>query len=142
MEKTYNALVPDRIFMGGASDVEHMVKNEHVEVVVDLREEATQCAYPDAKVQWIQVPIGDNAETPQEELFRQAIHHVVDAYKSGKKVAFHCGGGKGRTGAVAIGTLISLGLADTIDAAEQKAKEIRPIIKIREPQRDALEKLY
>ncbi|WP_243735339.1 hypothetical protein [Paenibacillus turpanensis] len=36
-----------------------------------------------------------------------------------------------------IETLISLGLANTIDDAEQKAKEIRPIIKIREPQRDA-----
>ncbi|WP_338016896.1 protein-tyrosine phosphatase family protein [Paenibacillus antri] len=66
----------------------------------------------------------------------------MEAYKSGKNVAFHCGGGKGRTGAVAIGTLISLGLADTIADAEQKAKEIRPIINIREPQRAALEKLY
>jgi protein-tyrosine phosphatase len=104
MEKNYNALVADRIFMGGASDVEQLVKNEHVEVVVDLREEATQSAYPDPKVQWLHVPIGDNAETPQEDLFKLAIGHVVDAYKSGRKVAFHCGGGKGRTGAVAIGT--------------------------------------
>ncbi|WP_338016893.1 hypothetical protein [Paenibacillus antri] len=69
MEKGYDSLVADRIFMGGASDVEQMVKNEHVDVVVDLREEATQCAYPAPNVLWIQVPIGDNAETPQEELF-------------------------------------------------------------------------
>ncbi|WP_243735338.1 protein-tyrosine phosphatase family protein [Paenibacillus turpanensis] len=95
MEENYNALVPDHIFMGGSSDVEHMVKNEHIDVVVDLREEATQCAYPDPKIQRIQVPIGDNAEPPQEELFKQAIQHVMETYKSGKKIGFHCGGGKG-----------------------------------------------
>lgn len=142
MEKKYHALVEDRIFMGGADDVEEMVKNEQVEVVVDLREEATGCAYPEAQVEWIQVPIGDNAETPQHQLFEQAIGQVTKAYHAGKKIAFHCGGGKGRTGAVAIGTLIELGKSQTIEKAEELAKGIRPVIKIREPQRDALEKLY
>src|SRR5690625_3703010 len=142
MEKKYHALLDDKIYMGGASDVEQMVKDEQVEVVVDLREEATECAYSDADVKWIQVPIGDQVETPHEELFQQAIDHVVDAYQNGKKVAFHCGSGKGRTGALAIGTLITLGKASTIAEAEQAAKAIRPIINIREPQRNALEKLY
>lgn len=142
MEKKYHSLLENKIFMGGASDVEQMVKNEQVEVVVDLREEATECAYPEADVKWIQVPIGDNAEMPHEELFQLAIEHVVNAYNDGKKVAFHCGGGKGRTGAVAIGTLIALGKYNTIEEAEQAAKEIRPVINIREPQRKALEKLY
>jgi protein-tyrosine phosphatase len=79
---------------------------------------------------------------PQEQLFEQAIQHVVTAYQAGRKVAFHCGGGKGRTGAVAIGTLITLGKSSTIEEAEALAKSLRPVIKIREPQRDALEKLY
>lgn len=43
------------------------------------------------------------------ELFQQAINQVVEAYRSGKKVGFHCGGGSGRTGAVAVGTLTTLG---------------------------------
>lgn len=41
MQKNYQALVEDKIYFGGASDVEDMVKNEGVEVVVDLRGEAT-----------------------------------------------------------------------------------------------------
>ncbi|GGF95826.1 protein-tyrosine phosphatase family protein [Paenibacillus abyssi] len=142
MDKNYHSLISNKIFMGGAADIEQMIKNEQVEVIVDLREESTGCAYPSPDVQWIQVPIGDNAQTPQEELFQAAIDHVVSAYKKGKKVGFHCGGGKGRTGAVAIGTLISLGLSGTIEEAEEKAKSIRPVIQIRQPQRDALEKLY
>ncbi|WP_425393266.1 hypothetical protein [Cohnella laeviribosi] len=35
-------------------------------------------------------------------MFKQAIDKVVHAYRQGKKVAFHCGGGKGRTGTVAV----------------------------------------
>jgi protein-tyrosine phosphatase len=142
MQKNYQALVEDKIFFGGASDVEDMVKNENVEVIVDLRGEATECAYPADDVEWMQVPLGDNAEGPQDELFQLAIDHVVEAYKSGKKVGFHCGGGKGRTGAVAIGTLIALGKSENIEDAEKLAKSIRPVVSIRQPQREALEKLF
>lgn len=142
MEKNYQALVDDKIFFGGAADVEAMVKNENVEVVVDLRGEATECAYPTDGVEWLQVPLGDNAEDPQDELFQQAINYVVEAYKSGKKVGFHCGGGKGRTGAVAIGTMITLGKSDNIKDAEKLVKSIRTVINIKQPQREALEKLF
>ncbi|WP_178076097.1 hypothetical protein [Paenibacillus oralis] len=41
-EKTYHALIPDKIFMGAATDVESMVKNEGIDVIVDLRGEATE----------------------------------------------------------------------------------------------------
>ncbi|MGO4496226.1 dual specificity protein phosphatase family protein [Paenibacillus sp. 2RAB27] len=142
MEKNYQALVDDKIFFGGAADVEAMVKNENVEVVVDLRGEATECAYPTDGVEWLQVPLGDNAEDPQDQLFQQAINYVVEAYKSGKKVGFHCGGGKGRTGAVAIGTMLTLGKSDNIEDAEKLVKSIRTVINIKQPQREALEKLF
>lgn len=142
MPKNYQALIEDKIFFGGASDVEDMVKNENVEVIVDLRGEATECAFPAGNVEWIQVPLGDNAERPQDQLFQQAIDHVVEAYKSGKKVGFHCGGGKGRTGAVAIGTLITLGKSQSIEEAEKIAQSIRPIVNVRAPQREALENIF
>lgn len=142
MGKNYQDLVDGKIFFGGADDVEDMIKNENVEVIVDLRGEATECAYPANGVEWLHVPLGDNADVPQDQLFHQAIHHVIDAYKSGKRVGFHCGGGKGRTGAVAIGTLITLGMSDNIADAETLAKSIRQAIHIRQPQREALEKLF
>ncbi|SDN36430.1 Protein-tyrosine phosphatase [Paenibacillus sp. yr247] len=142
MPKNYQSLYEDNIFFGGAADVEDMIKNEGVEVVVDLRRESTECAYPNANVEWIQVPLGDHAEGPQDVLFQQAINHVVEAYRSGKKVGFHCGGGSGRTGAVAVGTLITLGTSQTIDEAEALAKSIRPKVNIKPPQREALEKLF
>jgi len=46
--KNYHALLEDKIYMGGATDVEAMVKNEGIQVIVDLRGEATECAYPEA----------------------------------------------------------------------------------------------
>jgi protein-tyrosine phosphatase len=141
-DKKYHALHEDKIFMGGAADVEDMVKNEGVQVVVDLRGEATGCAYEGANVEWIQIPLGDNATESQEVLFKKAIDEVIKAYKSGKKVAFHCGGGKGRTGTVAAGTLMALGETDTLDEAEAKAKSIRRVIDIKPAQRESLEKLF
>lgn len=142
MNKTYHELIPGRIYMGGAGDVQTMVDNEGIEVVVDLREEAAQCAASGDGLQWIKVPLGDEANEPQEQLLHTAIKAVVESYKEGKKVAFHCGGGKGRTGTVAYGTLLELGLANTIKDAEQKAQSIRSILNIKPAQRKSLETLY
>ncbi|OME78745.1 protein tyrosine phosphatase [Paenibacillus sp. FSL A5-0031] len=142
MNKAYHELIPGRIYMGGAEDVQSMVDHEGVEVVIDLREEAAQCAAAGEGLKWIKVPLGDEANEPQEELLHTAIKAVVGAYKEGKKVAFHCGGGKGRTGTVAYGTLLELGLANTIEDAEQKAQSIRSILNIKPAQRKSLEGLY
>jgi protein-tyrosine phosphatase len=141
-EKKYQALIEDKIFFGGANDVKAMIEDEQVEVIVDLREEAVGCAYPSPNVTWVQIPLGDNAEGDQALLFKLAIDEVTKYYHEGKKVGFHCGGGKGRTGAVAIGTLISLGKSQTIDEAEHLAKTIRPIIQINQSQRETLEKIF
>lgn len=142
MEHNYQSLHENRIFMGGAADVEAMEKNEGIDVVVDLRAEATGCSYPESKAKWIQIPLGDNSPESEHLLFKQAIDEVVNAYHSGKKVAFHCGGGKGRTGTVAAGTLITLGVSKDIDEAEAMAKNIRPKIDIRPAQKEALNKLF
>ncbi|MDF2724285.1 MAG: protein-tyrosine phosphatase [Paenibacillus sp.] len=142
MQKNYQNLVDDKIFFGGAADVADMVKNEGVDVIVDLRGEATEYADPNTKVEWIKVPLGDNEKDPQDEIFQKAINCVVEAYKSGKKVGFHCAGGGGRAGAVAAGTLITLGKATTLDEAEAIVKNIRPKVNIKPPQREALEKIF
>ncbi len=140
--KSYQSLHENCIFFGGASDVETMIKEEGIQVIVDLRGEATACADPEADVEWIQIPLGDNTLESQDVLFKQAIDQVVSAYHDGKKVALHCGGGKGRTGTVAAGVLISLGICDTIDDAEQVAKQIRSVIQIKPEQKEALQKIY
>lgn len=141
-DNTYQALIEDKIFFGGAKDVENMVKQEGIDVVVDLREEAEECAYPEANVQWVQIPLGDHTSEPQAELFQSAIDEVVKAYRNEKKVGFHCGGGKGRTGTVAVGLLRELGLAQTLEEAEAKAKAIRPVIAVKPNQWEALRAIY
>lgn len=142
IKKNYHVLHDNQIFMGAALDVEAMVKNEGIEVVVDLRGEATECAYPEAQVEWIRIPLGDNVEHSQAEGFKLAIQAVTDAYHSKKKVAFHCVGGRGRTGSVAAGVLVELGFASTIDEAEAKAISIREIIDIKPAQKEALYEIY
>ncbi len=140
-EKKYQALLDNQIFIGGAADVKDMVANEKIEVVVDLRGEVAEPAYPHPDVRWIQMKLGDAAED-QAALFQQAIDTVVDEYRKGNKVAFHCNGGRGRTGAVAAGTLIALGLSDSLEDAERKVQEIRPSVMIKPAQKEALQKLF
>lgn len=144
MSKKYQALVDEYIYFGGADDVENMIINEHCEVIVDLRAEVTKSTFDSAKlhIQTITIPLDDQAETIQTEILQEAIDQIVYFYHQGKKVGFHCGGGRGRTGTVAIGVLVALGKARTIEEAECLAKEIRPIISIKEKQRKTLELLF
>lgn len=76
MDLNYHTLHENRIFMGGAKDVEAMEKNEGIEVVVDLREEATGCAYPESKAKWIKVSLGDSSSESEHLLFKQAIDEI------------------------------------------------------------------
>ncbi len=142
MQNQYHKLVSDRIYFGGAGDIQQIAEEENINVVVDLREESTGCAASNVGLTWKQIPPGDNAEQPQVELFKTAIQTVVSACQDGKKVAFHCGGGKGRTGTVAAGVLLELGLCSTLAEAKAKAKAIRPVVNIKPDQREALEHLY
>lgn len=142
MNKPYHELILGRIYFGGAADIQQMVDEEGVEVVVDLREEATACAATAEGVRWVQIPLADHAEAPEPALFASAIAAVTEAYQQGRKVAFHCGAGRGRTGTVAAGVLLALGLARDVDSAIAQAKAIRPQLNVKPLQRESLERLY
>lgn len=139
---SYDALIDGKVFFGGAKDVKDMVQVEGVKLVVDLREESEGCAYPEAEVRWVKVPLGDEAHEPQADLFRKAILEVAGAYRDGIKVGFHCGGGRGRTGTVAVGVLMELGMAGSLQEAEAQAKAKRPSIAVKPAQWDALREIY
>lgn len=142
MSENYHALIENRIFMCGADDVQSVVNQEDVEIIVDLREEADRCAAEGENLKWINIPLIDDPSETGEKLLEEAISVVTNAYNHGKKVVFHCGGGKGRTGMVALGTLMALELAQSLDDAEEQAKSIRPVLNIKPTQRLSLEKLY
>ena len=90
---------------------------------------------------WIHSPIVDDAEH-QDESIKKAINYVVKEYNEGKKVYFHCGGGSNRTGTVAIGTLLTLGKAKSIDEAEKMAKSARPKINVKPEMKAALKRIF
>lgn len=142
MSKLYHALIPGHIYCGGANDIQQMVDEDGIEVVIDLRAESTGCAAHQSEVQWVHIPLSDHAEVPEEQLFRDAILAVVDAYQNGHKVAFHCGAGRGRTGTVAAGVLLELKISNTLPEAVERAKSIRPVLNIKPIQYQALALLY
>ena len=136
--KNYQELVKDRIYIGGADDVENMMGNEKVDVIFDLRAEAPT---EESKYNRIHSPIVDDADS-QDESVRKSIDHVINTYNEGKNVYFHCQGGSNRTGTVAIGTLLALGKASTIEEAEEMAKTVRPKINVKPEMKEALKRIY
>ncbi|MBE4909897.1 dual specificity protein phosphatase family protein [Bacillus luteolus] len=136
--KNYHELIKDRIYFGGADDVKDMMANEKADVIFDLRAESheNQSGYDR-----VHSPIVDDAAN-QDESIKKSIEHVVNAYNEGKKVYFHCGGGSGRAGTVAVGTLMTLGKAHTIDEAEEMAKSIRPKVNVKPEMKQALLRLF
>lgn len=141
---SYNALVKDRIFFGGVADVQDAVKNEQVDLIVDVRvkgvSEEEQLA---SATTYIHRPIADE---DQAEVIAKSIQigaqEIIAAYNDGKKVFFHCGSGGGRAGVMAVATLMELGTAQSLEEAEQKVKDARSIVNIRPNMKDALEQLY
>ncbi|MGB3569414.1 MAG: protein tyrosine phosphatase, partial [Priestia megaterium] len=87
--KNYQALIDDRIFIGGAADVKEMMENDKADVIYDLRAEALKHDAPAVRVH---TPIVDDAEN-QDESIQNAINEVVKSYEEGKKIYFHCAGG-------------------------------------------------
>ncbi|MBZ5753074.1 MULTISPECIES: dual specificity protein phosphatase family protein [Metabacillus] len=136
--KNYHELLKDHIYIGGADDIEDVMKNEKVDIAFDLRAEAPK---EESKYNRVHSPIVDDAEQ-QDESVKKSIDHVVSAYNEGKKVYFHCQGGSNRTGTVAIGTLLALGKADTIEEAEELAKTARPKINVKPEMKETLKRIF
>lgn len=139
MSKNYQELVKDRIFIGGAVDAKDAVDTEQIDLVVDLRAEVTEGEYEYLRVH---SPIVDDSDEQQDESVKKAIDQVVDAYNDGKKIYFHCAGGSNRTGTVAIGTLLSLKKADSIEEAEAQATSVREKINVKPALKESLQRIF
>lgn len=139
MDKAYQELVKDRIYIGGAADAQKAFDTEQIDVVVDLRSEAVDGDYGYHR---IHSPIMNESDQQQDESVKKAIDQVVDAYNDGKKIYFHCAGGSNRAGTVAIGTLLALGKADSIQEAEAQAKSIRPLISVNPQLKESLQRIF
>lgn len=134
--KNYHELIKDRIYIGGVNDVKDMMEHEKADIIIDLRAEV-----PEVDYDRIHSPIVDDAEN-QDESIKKSIEYVINAYHDGKKVYFHCKGGSNRTGTVAIGTLLSLGKAKTMEEAEEMARTARPKINVKPENKAALKRIF
>lgn len=138
MSKTYQSLIDERIWIGGADDVEMVNANEKIDVVYDLRSENNE-HHP--AYNRVHLPIVDD-QSNQDESVKHAINQVKSDADQGKKVYFHCSGGKNRTGTLAIALLLEYEKASTIEEAEKMAKTIRPVISPKPEMIDVLKRLY
>ncbi|NLP50948.1 dual specificity protein phosphatase family protein [Bacillus sp. RO1] len=136
-EKNYQSLM-ENVFIGGADQAREAHSNEGLDVIIDLRAETDNLG---DNLPRIHMPIVDDA-AKQDESVKAAIEYVVQAQQEGKKVYFHCSGGRNRTGTVAMGTLLHLGKASTVEEAERLATSIRPVINVKPELKEVLQNMY
>lgn len=138
LKKMYQELIPNRIFIGGVDAIEDLLESEKIDVIYDLRAKLKDEPSSDISVHQ---PIVDEEEN-QDESIKAAVKEVIDSYHAGKNIYFHCNTGRGRAGTIATATLLELGLATSVDEAEQKAKAIREQINVRPQFKEALKRIY
>lgn len=136
-DKHYQALIDDRIFVGGVADVQRAIEDEKIDVVYDLRAEVAASSSEISKHQ----PIVDDGEF-QDESIRTGVKQIVQDYQDGKKIFFHCNSGRGRAGTMAVATLMELRLADSIEEAEARVKMVRPEVDVKPQFKEALKRIY
>ncbi|MDA2479635.1 protein-tyrosine phosphatase family protein [Bacillus cereus group sp. Bce025] len=137
----YHELVKGKVYIGGVDAIQEAVKKHGITEVFDLRAGGEEAEGFPAETTRHAYPIVEGVEG-QDESVKTAISAVKEAVEQDKKVFFHCSGGRNRTGTVATGLLVELGIAENIEEAEQKAKEVRSIINIKPELREVLGKLY
>lgn len=136
-EKNYQALVGNRIFVGGVNDVSNVIESEGIDVVYDLRAEVSEPSSEISKHQ----PIVDDGEF-QDESIRTGVKQIVKDYQDGKKIFFHCNTGRGRAGTMAVATLLELRLASTVEEAEAQVKMIRAEVDVKPQLKESLKRIY
>lgn len=136
--KPYKALVRDQIFFGGVDAIEELRKDEKIDVIYDLRAKVDGPLPSNISVHQ---PLLDD-ENEQDNSIREAVDKVMEAYKEGKNVYFHCNTGRGRGGTLAAATLLELGKAENVEEAELMTQAIRPETNIKPAFKAALNRLY
>ncbi|WP_410512290.1 tyrosine-protein phosphatase [Paenibacillus sp. BR2-3] len=137
----YHELIQNKVYIGGENDLTEALREQDITDVFDLRDKGSEVEGFPAKVTRHHYPIVED-KSGQEASVKAAIQAVKEAVDSGKSVYFHCSGGRNRTGTVATGLLLELGLVSTVEEAEGLAKEKRPDINIKQEMRDLLKGFY
>ncbi|MEC0168222.1 protein-tyrosine phosphatase family protein [Paenibacillus graminis] len=139
--KNYHELIPGKVYIGGENALFAALQEQEITDVFDLRDTGTEAEGFPAEVTRHHYPIVEH-ESGQEASVLAAIHAVKEAVTGGKTVYFHCAGGRNRTGTVATGVLLELGLASTVEEAEALAQAKRPDISIKPEMREVLQDFY
>jgi len=142
MEKSYDVLVKDRIFFGGAKDANEAFAQEAVDVVIDVRVKGLSSGEEEAvSYSYKHMPIADE-DIAVASSIQDVAKEIALSYEAGQKVYVHCGSGGGRAGVAATAVLMELGMANSLEEAEAAVKKARPQVTIRPIMEDALQKLY
>ena len=138
MERAHDRII-ERIYLGRRCAARELPAN--LTFLVDLTAEFPRIPVPPS-VEYRCLPTLD-AMSPPAEVFLQLVDEAVQVYRSDPSAVIfvHCANGHGRSASFVAAMLIKLGLASSIDAAEQLLQQHRPTVKLHGAQRVFLSSL-
>lgn len=132
---TYQSLLDGKVYIGGIDAVDTADAEHQIDAFFDLR----GIRDGDVHEKSVYTPLTDGEEATS---LQRAVQQMKEAVEAGETIYMHCNTGRGRTGAAATALLLELGVASSIEEAEQMVKEARDVIDIRPNFREALQQLY
>lgn len=118
-----SSLVAGLAYPGSSADLDWLRRNG-IQVLVSLTEDPPPRGWVnDAGLMLVHVPVAD-MDAPTERQFDLVSDTITKATSAGMGVAVHCAAGRGRTGTVLAGYLVSQG-ASAHEAVE-KVRALRP----------------
>ena len=136
MERNFDEVLQQRIFVGSAADAQVAVSEGLVTKVYDVRVNGRQEEVP---YRYTHSPIEEQNEA---QTIKLGAEKIARDYVTGESIYIHCGSGTGRAAVMAAATLIEIGQAASIDEAMDIVKSKRPGANFKPNMIEALHALY
>lgn len=136
MERNFDEVLQQRIFVGSAADAQVAVSEGLVTKVYDVRINGRQEEVP---YRYAHSPIEEDNEAHTIKL---GAEKIASDYASGESIYIHCGSGTGRAAVMAAAALIETGQAASIDEAIDIVRSKRPGANFKPNMIEALYALY
>jgi len=137
---SYKELVQGKVWIGSLGDTISLIEKEGCHVIVDLRSEKVLTG-KEHPLHYVRIPLEQDGEH-QQTIIQETVDWICELTEGGYRIGIHCSEERSRTGCIAIGTLIRLGGASTVQEAQATLQALWPDVRLRPQLLAALHDLY
>lgn len=137
---SYKELIQGKVWIGGLGDTISLIEKEGCHVIVDLRSEKVLTG-KEHPLHYVRIPLEACGEQ-QQTVIQETVDWICELAEGGYRIGIHCSEERSRTSCIAIGTLIRLGSAGTVQEAQTMLQMLWPDVRLHPQLLAALHDLY